>query len=74
MDCSNTDYDETGRSLIIYNMGLFCWGVSIDGRPLGRSFTTRGQAIHAAQIELEKRVLNPNQVRYRRTPKEKDVT
>jgi hypothetical protein len=48
--------DDSGRSLIIYRTGVFCWSYSIDGVPVGKTFLTRKRAIKAA---LSKSVLLP---------------
>lgn len=44
-------FEAVGRSLLVYNVGLFCWSFSIDGAPRDRSFLTRNLAIKAAKLE-----------------------
>jgi hypothetical protein len=40
--------DDFGRSLIIYQTGVFCWSYSVDGVPVGKTFLTRKRAVKAA--------------------------
>jgi hypothetical protein len=43
-------FDDTfGRSVIVWSAGLLQWSFSIDGRPAGRAWLTRGQAYRAAR-------------------------
>jgi hypothetical protein len=41
--------DDLGHSLIIYRIGIFAWSYSVNGKPAGKTFLTRGRAIRAVK-------------------------
>jgi hypothetical protein len=49
--------NDPGRSLVIYKIGLRVWSYSLDGKPAGRSFPSRAEAVREATKALEKKVL-----------------